>query len=97
MHEAALQADEDPGRLSFLHAVRVIRRHLPRFAAFPPRRRAALHRGVPEEILEERVQSSRGRQNLRGVKRKMSRYPLRPCSPHPTGKVEYVISIQMPK
>lgn len=36
MHEAALQADEDPDRLSFLHAVRVIRRHLPRFAAFPP-------------------------------------------------------------
>jgi transposase IS4-like protein/DDE family transposase len=36
MHEAALQADEDPDRLSFRHAVRVIRRHLPRFAAFPP-------------------------------------------------------------
>ena len=36
MHEAALQADEDPDRLSFLHAVRVIRRQLPRFAAFPP-------------------------------------------------------------
>ena len=36
MHEAALQANEDPDRLSFLHAVRVIRRQLPRFAAFPP-------------------------------------------------------------
>jgi transposase IS4-like protein/DDE family transposase len=36
MHQAALQADEDPDRLSFLHAVRVIRRQLPRFAAFPP-------------------------------------------------------------
>ena len=35
MHEAALQADEDPDWLSFLHAVRVIRRHLPRFAVFP--------------------------------------------------------------
>ena len=36
MHEAALQADEDPDRLSFIHAVRVIKRRLPDFAAFPP-------------------------------------------------------------
>jgi hypothetical protein len=36
MHEAALQADEDPDRLSFLHAVRVVRRKLPLFAALPP-------------------------------------------------------------
>ena len=36
MHEAALKAAEDPGRLSFLHAVRVVRRKLPRFVAIPP-------------------------------------------------------------
>ena len=36
MHEAALQADEDPDRLSFLHAVRVVRRKLPTFHAIPP-------------------------------------------------------------
>lgn len=36
MHEAALQAGEDPDRLSFLHAVRVIRRKLPQFVAIPP-------------------------------------------------------------
>jgi Insertion element 4 transposase N-terminal/Transposase DDE domain len=36
MHEAALRAGEDPDRLSFLHAVRVIRRKLPLFAALPP-------------------------------------------------------------
>jgi len=36
MHEAALWADEDPDRLSFLHAVRVVRRKLPLFAASPP-------------------------------------------------------------
>jgi hypothetical protein len=36
MHEAALRAGEDPDRLSFLHAVRVVRRQLPRFAALPP-------------------------------------------------------------
>ena len=36
MHEAALKADEDPDRLSYVHAVRVIRRKLMVFAALPP-------------------------------------------------------------
>jgi hypothetical protein len=36
MHEAALKADEDPDRLSFLHAVRVVRRKLQAFGAIPP-------------------------------------------------------------
>ena len=36
MHEAALKADKDPDRLSFLHAVRVIRRKLPFFLALSP-------------------------------------------------------------
>ena len=36
MHEAALQADEDPDRLSFLHSVRVVQRRMSRFAAIPP-------------------------------------------------------------
>ena len=36
MHEAALRADEDPDRLSFLHAVRVVQRRMARFAAISP-------------------------------------------------------------
>ena len=36
MHEAALKADVDPDRLSFLHAVRVVRRKIARFASIPP-------------------------------------------------------------
>jgi hypothetical protein len=36
MHEAALKANEDPDTLSFLHAVRVIRRKIARFASIPP-------------------------------------------------------------
>lgn len=36
MHEAALRADEDPDRLSFVHSVRVVQRRMPRFAAIPP-------------------------------------------------------------
>jgi hypothetical protein len=42
MHEAALKADDDPDCLSFLHAVRVIRRKLPAFHAIPPSAQARL-------------------------------------------------------
>jgi len=36
MHEAAIEGDVDPDELSFVHAVRVIRRKLPVFVAIPP-------------------------------------------------------------
>lgn len=36
MHEAAIKGDVDPDRLSFVHAVRVVRRRLPEFVAFSP-------------------------------------------------------------
>jgi hypothetical protein len=36
MHEAALRADEDPDRISFLHSARVVQRRMARFVAIPP-------------------------------------------------------------
>jgi hypothetical protein len=36
MHEAALQANEDPDRLSFSRAVHVLRRKIPHFVALSP-------------------------------------------------------------
>jgi len=52
------------------------------------------HESVLDEILEERVVSSRGRRNPRGVKRKMSNFPLRsslepyrPCRPDITVRI----------
>lgn len=36
IHDAALKADEDPDRLSFLHAVRVVRRKMAAAVAIPP-------------------------------------------------------------
>jgi hypothetical protein len=39
--------------------------------------RKAFHERVLEEILQERVACRRGRRNPRGVKRKMSNFPLR--------------------
>ena len=45
---------------------------------FPPQQRKIWHEAVLNEILEERVSSSRSRVVPRGVKRKMSNYRLRP-------------------
>jgi len=36
MHEAALRADEDPDRLSFVHSVHVVQRQIHRFVALSP-------------------------------------------------------------
>jgi hypothetical protein len=45
MHEAALKGGVDPDRLSFMHAVRVVRRKMTRFASLPPSGQT----GVPPE------------------------------------------------
>lgn len=47
MHEAALKADEDPDRLSFLHCVRVVQRRMARYAAIPPSAEKSLPRSDP--------------------------------------------------
>ena len=49
----------------------------PLLALFPPEQRAAFHDAVIAEILQERVVSSRNRYTPRGVKRKMSNFPIR--------------------
>jgi Transposase DDE domain len=43
MHEAAGKVGEDPDRLSFLHAVRVVRRKLPLYGAIPPSGEEGVH------------------------------------------------------
>lgn len=48
---------------------------------------------VLDEILEERAVSSRGQQKPRGVKRKMSRYHIRPRGPLSTDKHLWTPSI----
>ena len=99
MHEAALKADEDPDRLSFLHTVRVVRRKLLMYSAIPPpRQRKTFHHAVLEEILQEACGSqSRNRRNLRGVKRKMSNFPLcaRKAKPLPPTDIGKTITISI--
>ena len=50
-----------------------------------------------EEILEERAETGRGRQTPRGVKRKMSNYPLRPRHPQPTTRIDFTAAIRIAK
>jgi hypothetical protein len=52
---------------------------------------------VLAEILEERVVSSRGRRVPRGVKRKMSGYPLRPRAPQTNTRIEFAAAVRILK
>jgi hypothetical protein len=52
---------------------------------------------VLDEILEERVVSSRGRRVPRGVKRKMSSYPLRPRASQPVVQIDFTAAVTLVK
>lgn len=57
----------------------------------------AFHDAALEEILQERVVSSRNRRNPRGVKRKMSNFPIRRKTDRPLPPIEIERSIQIVK
>jgi hypothetical protein len=52
---------------------------------------------VLDEILEERAVSGRSRRVPRGVKRKMSNYPLPPRAPQPTTRLDFIATIRLIK
>jgi hypothetical protein len=84
MHEAALSADVDPDRLSFVGAVRVIQNALPEFQMTAPDQLPHLYRRLLHDIAAKRIPRRRLRVNPRVVKRKMSKFPLkRPEQFHP--------------
>jgi hypothetical protein len=64
---------------------------------FPPRQSKVLHNAILDEILQERVVSSRNRVNFRGVKRKMSNYNLRPRKRQRTRRVDVAERIMIVK
>lgn len=68
MHEAALTGDQDPDTLSFIHAVRVIRRTLPQFAAFPPSESSD-----PSEPRRSRATAGTPTASARGTSRRAAR------------------------
>jgi hypothetical protein len=52
---------------------------------------------ILQEILQERVSSSRNRINPRGVKRKMSNYSLRPRQRGRTSRIDFAASVRLLK
>jgi hypothetical protein len=80
MHEAALQAGVDPDRISFVHAVEVIRDAVHDFQLAAPELLPRLYRRLLRDLAARPLPPRRPRSNPRVVKRKMSKFHLkRPC------------------
>jgi hypothetical protein len=77
MHEAAVQAGVDPDRLSFVHALRVIRDAIPEFQMTIPDEHPRLFSRLLADIAAGRLPERRLRSNPRVVKRKMSNFHLK--------------------
>ncbi len=77
MHEAALEADVDPDRLSFVHALEIVRDAVPEFQLVDPAQRRKLYERMLHDIAAKRLPPRRVRSNARVVKRKMSNFKLK--------------------
>lgn len=77
MHQAALQADLDPDRLSFVHALQVIGDAVPEFQMIAPDQLPHLYTRLLQDIADGRLPERRLRSNPRVVKRKMSKFRLK--------------------
>jgi hypothetical protein len=77
MHEAALAVGADPDRLSFVHALEVIRDAIPEFQLTVPEQLGQLFHRMLSDIAAKRLPERRARLNPRVVKRKMSNFKLK--------------------
>jgi hypothetical protein len=77
MHEAALQADVDPDRLSFVHALEVVRDAIPEFQLVVPEQVPLLYARLLLDLAAKRLPERRPRSNPRVIKRKMSNFKLK--------------------
>jgi hypothetical protein len=84
MHEAALSVDIDPRRLSFIHAVRVLRETAPLMRAAATEHLPFLCAAMIQHIAQGRLPPRDNRINPRVVKKKMSNFAKkRPKHCHP--------------
>lgn len=74
MHEAAVQADIDPDRLSFVHAIELIKDAIPEFQMVAEDQREQLYQRLLRDIARQPLPERRNRVNPRVVKRKMSNF-----------------------
>ena len=75
MHKAACQVGIDPDRLSFTHALEVIREAVDQFQITAAEQLGALYQRLLSDIAAGRLPQRRLRSNPRVVKRKMSKFP----------------------
>jgi hypothetical protein len=84
MLQSAAPVGLDPDRLSFTHAVQIIRAYIPTLQMLAPEDWAPIQERMHQEIREERLPERRLRINARVVKRKYSPFDLkRPKHAHP--------------
>jgi Insertion element 4 transposase N-terminal/Transposase DDE domain len=83
MAEAATQADVAPTRLSFVHAVELIRVAIDDFHLVATRQHPHLYQRLLRDIAACRLPARAARTNPRVVKRKMSKFKLKRCAPAP--------------
>jgi hypothetical protein len=100
MHQAALKAEIDPDRLSFVHAIEVVRDAVPEFQLVAPAQAPALYARMLSDIARKRLPKRRPRSNPRVVKRKMSNFKLKRGQhydpPKPRGSFSAAVVIQPP-
>ena len=100
MHEAALHADVDPDRLSFVHALEIVRDAVPEFQMVAPGQQQALYARLLQDIAAKRLPARRARSNARVVKRKMSNFKLKRAEhyhpPKPRSTFAEAVQIQPP-
>jgi hypothetical protein len=100
MHEAALQAEVDPDRLSFVHALEVVRDAVAEFQMVALEQQAALYERLLGDIAAKRLPARRCRSNARVVKRKMSKFKLKRAHhyrpPQPGGTFAEAVQVQVP-
>ncbi len=77
MHEAALQADVDPDRISFVHALRLLQDAIPDFQMTVPEQLPRLYQRLLKDMVDKLLPPRRTRTNPRVVKRKMSNFKLK--------------------
>jgi hypothetical protein len=77
MHQAALDVQVDPDRLSFVHALRVVQDAIPEFQMVAHDQMRNLFHRLLQDIAAGRLPVRRNRNNPRVVKRKMSNFHLK--------------------
>jgi hypothetical protein len=74
MHEAAVQAEVDPDRLSFVGCLHIVRTRMPECRAKTAQEMAQWYQMLLIEMSEEKTEPRRNRINPRVVKQKMSKF-----------------------